>query len=361
MPDPIPTDDLYGRLGVPVDADTPAIDRAWRNLLKQHHPDVAGALSLQLAKLINVAHDWLSNAERRGRYDAAIRQREGRLATGFARGRPRPAPPRRSRPREAPPRRAAPIDDLDDTFGASAPAVRSFLAQAASLTRNDIDRLSVSESVDPAAELREVIPPELWSRINALDARLAADCPGTVMADHHAAASARSYGHALVLEMFLWYYLADPEPLLEQMRRGWESSVGLPRYGPNTDEVTALIARLRRATPVQASAVAAAWDHLGESRPWPADAAEFDFAALEVSAALARRDAGRVAPALSTADSASAERRRSAFASTAHVVTLRPIFSPHAYARYQPAWAAAGFRGLRRATDAAPQATVRRA
>ena len=58
MPDPIPTDDLYARLGVPVDADRASIDRAWRALLKQHHPDIAGSVSLELAKLINVAHDW---------------------------------------------------------------------------------------------------------------------------------------------------------------------------------------------------------------------------------------------------------------------------------------------------------------
>ena len=94
MPDPIPTDDLYARLGVPVDADRASIDRAWRALLKQHHPDIAGSVSLELAKLINVAHDWLSHPERRARYDAAIRQREGRswgasaTATSGRRARP---------------------------------------------------------------------------------------------------------------------------------------------------------------------------------------------------------------------------------------------------------------------------------
>jgi hypothetical protein len=362
MPDPIPTDDLYARLGVPADADTPSIDRAWRNLLKQHHPDIAGTLSLQLAKLINVAHDWLSNPDRRARYDAAVHQREGRRTTGSARSRPKPPPaPRRTWPRDAPHRHAAPPDDLDDTFGASAPAIRSFLAQAAALTRDDIDRLAVSESVDPVADLREVIPPELWSRIGALDTRLQAVTPAAAMAVPGAAASARAYGHALVLELFLWYYLADPEPLLEQMRRGWESSVGLPRYGPNTPEVTALIARLRRVTPEHAAALAAAWETLGDPEPWPADAWEFDFAALEVSAALARRDAAQALPQDVARTSADADRWRGAFASTAHVVTLRPIFSPRAYARYGAAWTAIGFSGARRALGEAPRPTVRRA
>ncbi len=366
MPDPIPTDDLYARLGVSADADTPAIDRAWRALLKQHHPDVAGAISLELAKLINVAHDWLGDAERRARYDAAVHRREGRRTTttpSARRPRQGPSPSRRPRPRATPEThaRAAPLDSYDEVFGASAPAIRSFIAQAAALTQNDIDRLSVSEPLDPLSDLRDLVPPELWARTVALDARLAEACVPAVLADPRAAASARGYGHALVLELFLWYYLADPELLLEQMRRGWESSVGLPRYGPNTDEVTALLARLERATPAQADALAAAWAALGDPLPWPPDAWEFDFAALEVSAALARRDAGRVAASLRAPDTEHATRWHEAFGSTAHVVTLQPIFSPLAYARYQRAWGPLGGPVLRRGTEEAPRPTVRRA
>ena len=364
MPDPIPADDLYARLGVSMDADTPAIDRAWRALLKQHHPDIAGAISLELAKLINVAHDWLSDTGRRARYDAAVHQREGRRTTTWPparRSRQGPAPSRRARPRAATHAHAAPPDSFDDVFGASAPGVRSFIAQAAALTHNDIDRLSVSEPVDPMADLRDLVPPELWARIGALDARLAAACAPAMLSDPRAAASARGYGHAVVLELFLWYYLADPELLLEQMRRGWESSVGLPRYGPNTDEVTALLSRLERATPAQADVLAAAWATLGDPLPWPPDAWEFDFAALEVSAALARRDAGRVAALLPAPDAQHATTWREAFGSTAHVVTLRPIFSPRAFARYQRASGALGGPALRRGIGEAPRPTVRRA
>jgi hypothetical protein len=363
MPDPIPTDDLYARLAVPPDADTPAIDRAWRSLLKQHHPDIAGPVSLELAKLINVAHDWLTDATRRARYDAAIRQRQGRR-TGSGRihrARPAPAPARRETTHEAHRHHAAPSDDLDEVFGAGGPTIRSFLAQAAGLTRNDIDRLTVSDGVDPAADLRDLVPPDLWARIVALDARLLAVCAPAVTADQQASTSARGYGHALVLEPFLWYYLADPEPLLEQMRRGWECAVGLPRYGPNTDEVTALLARLERATPLQARALAAAWDGLGDPLPWPPDAWEFDFAALEVSAALARRDAGRTAALVPAADPAEATRWREAFGSTAHVVTLRPIFPPRAFAWYQRAWGPLGGPVARRTSGEAPRPTVRRA
>src|SRR5438876_10246036 len=77
----IPTDDLYARLELPVGADPAAVEIAWRSLLKRHHPDVAGAASLQLAKQINVAHDWLSDPGLRARYD------EARHPIGFRAGR----------------------------------------------------------------------------------------------------------------------------------------------------------------------------------------------------------------------------------------------------------------------------------
>jgi hypothetical protein len=367
MADRIPTDDLYARLDVAVDADTPSIERAWRNLLKRHHPDIAGAVSLELAKLINVAHDWLADADRRARYDAALRQREGRRSP--AARPPRPHPRARARPepvRHQPAggdrhAHSVPADDLDEVFGASGPAIRSLLAQAAALTRSDIDRLSVTDGIDPVADLRDVIPAELWGRLSAVDLRLAALLPAEVLGDAGSVRSVRGYAHALVLELFLWYYLADPEPLLEQMRRGWECSVGLPRYGPNTDEVTALLARLERATPAEAAMVASAWDDLGEPMPWPDDAWQFDFAALEVSAALARRDAERTADLAAAVDPARGARWRNAFASTAHVVALRPIFPPRTWARYQRAWGPLGGPVSRRATGEAPRATVRRA
>lgn len=379
MPDPIPTDDLYARLGVPAHADSAAIDRAWRALLKQHHPDIAGAVSLELAKLINVAHDWLSDAGRRARYDAAVRQRGGRRTTG-ARGRPsrrpaaaspapasaRSAPPRPNRATRSAGPHAAPPDDPDETFGASAPAIRSFLAQAAALARDDLDRLSVTEAVDPVIDLRDAVPPELWARVEAIDARLLRSAPDVVLRAPAPATAARAYGHALVLEPFLWYYLADPEPLLEAMRRGWEAAVGLPRYGPNTDEVTAVLARLRRSSPDAARAAAVAWAELGDPEPWPADAWEFDFAALEVSTALARRDAAAAADPVAARAAGPPEpgellRWRTAFASTAHVVTLRPIFPPRAYARFERALRLATGRERGRPSAAQPEPVVRRA
>ncbi|HYC07492.1 MAG TPA: DnaJ domain-containing protein, partial [Candidatus Binatia bacterium] len=69
----IPTDDLYARLELPAGAPPEAVEIAWRALLKRHHPDVAWEGSLEAAKRINIAHDWLSDPALRARYDDARR------------------------------------------------------------------------------------------------------------------------------------------------------------------------------------------------------------------------------------------------------------------------------------------------
>src|SRR5258708_40234388 len=78
----LPPDDLYARLELPINASFEAIEIAWRALLKQHHPDVAGPTADELAKRINVAHDWLSDPDLRARYD---RERHARRATAGGR------------------------------------------------------------------------------------------------------------------------------------------------------------------------------------------------------------------------------------------------------------------------------------
>src|SRR3954468_3358762 len=76
----VPSDDLYARLEVPLDATYEAIEIAWRALLKQHHPDIAGATALETAKRINVAHDWLSDPDLRSHYDPERGPRSGSRA-----------------------------------------------------------------------------------------------------------------------------------------------------------------------------------------------------------------------------------------------------------------------------------------
>ncbi len=364
MPDPIPTDDLYARLGLAADADGTEIERAWRGLLKQHHPDVAGPASLEAAKRINVAHDWLSDTARRARYDAAHRVRRGwrgRPSRAGSGPRPRPARP-------APPEPSA---ELIQTFSASAAAIAAFLDRARRLTRDDVDRLSVSEPFLFAPRIRHLLPAELVGRLDALDRLLAEALGPERWSNRRLRASARAYGHSLVLDAFLWLQLVHPEPLLEQTRKGWEASVGFPRYGPNTPEVATFVERCAAATADEAQNLVRAWRRCGlHADPWPEAVAADDYAALEVSAALARHDA-EAALRLDGLEGRARAAALRAFRRSAHVVALRPIFSADEYAAHGRPWAellepqaamagtagqgGTGYARVRRATTGGPR------
>ena len=96
-------------LGVPPDATEQELHAAWRRQLKYWHPDRGNHPdALEHAKLINLAHDVLTNSTRRAQYD---RQR---AAAGW---RPSASGPSYSRPvrwktvsREGPPRASEGFD-----------------------------------------------------------------------------------------------------------------------------------------------------------------------------------------------------------------------------------------------------------
>ncbi len=98
-----PLADYYFVLGVPPDATETELHAAWRRQLKYWHPDRGNHPdALEHAKLINLAHDVLTNSTKRAAYD---RQR---AAAGW---RPSTSAPSYSRPvqwktvsREGPPR-----------------------------------------------------------------------------------------------------------------------------------------------------------------------------------------------------------------------------------------------------------------
>ena len=230
------------------DADAAAIDRAWRTLLKRHHPDIAGAAALELAKLINVAHDWLGDVGRRARYDAATgglrRTPASRATCGRVDPRPHAAAP-------ASPAPSSPPDDLDAH-------VRSRRRGHPILPRPGGRHSRATTSTGCRYRIRWTRPrscgtsyrPSWWARIDAISTRRVARlAPAGLRADRRAAAAAAAASVARSSSIsLLWHYLADPEPLLDQMRRAWESSVGLPRYGPNTTEVAAADRSAREAS-----------------------------------------------------------------------------------------------------------------
>lgn len=65
-------DNYYAILGVPIDADDDTLKRAYRQLARRYHPDLAGAEGAAHMKRINRAYDVLHDPEKRLNYDTII-------------------------------------------------------------------------------------------------------------------------------------------------------------------------------------------------------------------------------------------------------------------------------------------------
>ncbi len=65
-------DNYYAILGIPIDADDDTLKRAYRQLARRYHPDLAGPEGAVQMKRINRAYDVLSDPEKRLNYDTII-------------------------------------------------------------------------------------------------------------------------------------------------------------------------------------------------------------------------------------------------------------------------------------------------
>ncbi len=65
-------DNYYAILGVPIDADSDTLKRAYRQLARRYHPDLAGPENALQMKRINRAYDVLSDPQKRLNYDTII-------------------------------------------------------------------------------------------------------------------------------------------------------------------------------------------------------------------------------------------------------------------------------------------------
>jgi curved DNA-binding protein CbpA len=321
----LPPDDLYARLELPVDATAEAIEVAWRALLKRHHPDVAGAHADDVAKRINVAHDWLSDPELRARYDRERHQR--RSARSVRDGRParEPAP----RPQPVPRR---PIDPAE--------AVERHLDRVRRLTDDELDRLSLAEVAPIAfvATISRFLPAERIAALETLEARIQDALPARGRWDAPTRDAAIGYGDELLLGPFLDEHLSEPfrERVRERLARGWEAAVDQPRYGPSSSLVADALRRLEALPPSERARVAMASRSApvpGEL-PWPRGLSAQDDDALRVSSALAQRDAiallGDPVPALA----------RRSLARAMHGLVLRHAFRPAELVRLLGPWGA---------------------
>jgi restriction system protein len=68
----IPAFDLYAELEVSERASVETIQAAYRSLQLRNHPDRAGPGAGDRAVRLNIARDWLTDTERRARYDAHL-------------------------------------------------------------------------------------------------------------------------------------------------------------------------------------------------------------------------------------------------------------------------------------------------
>jgi DnaJ domain len=83
-------DNYYAILGVPIDADSETLKRAYRQLARRYHPDLAGPGGAVQMKRINRAYDVLSDPENRLNYDTIIGGVIDLRKGGLTRPRPKP-------------------------------------------------------------------------------------------------------------------------------------------------------------------------------------------------------------------------------------------------------------------------------
>ena len=326
----LPNDDLYARLGVPRDASPEAIELAWRALLRQHHPDVAGANGLELAKRINVAHDWLSDPDLRRRYD---RER----SIGVRAGRP----PRAGTDWAAPVRRAVRRPPT------TAELVASIVDRVGRLTPDELDRLALAEPAPIAflATLRQFVPPELERTLDDAEHSAMARLPPAARRSAPIRDAVVGRLADILLSDVLEQILGDPASswARERLTRGWDSAVGQPRYGPATAAIGTLLDRLRgqSADELRQLAATGTLERLGDP-PWPDATSPEEDDVLRVSSELAAADAiDAVDRALTHTDTRGIRTvtgARRAAARIAHLLVLRHAFPLRAFDRHAAPW-----------------------
>ena len=326
----LPDDDLYARLEVPVNASGEAIEIAWRALLKRYHPDVAGssdAGALDRAKRINVAHDWLSDPALRARYDRERGIGRGPRAPGWV--------ARSARPRPAVHRHEV-EEDPRALFAA-------FLARVGTLTRDEIDRLSMAESapIAFAATIRRLLTPDRLAALDTAETAVTARLPAAAR-DISVLEGVLAAAREIVLGDVLDAELSGPfrDRVHERLMRAWESSIGQPRYGPNTGGVTAVVNRIGRLSAAELRVLAEAAPGAREPLPWPRNVTPEDDEALRVSSALAMRDA-RAAVPVDLVDRRTKERAARLAARAAHLTVMRPAVRTGEWSRLMRPWTSA--------------------
>ena len=206
----------------------------------------------ELAKRINVAHDWLSDPDLRARYD---RERHPAAPAAAARGRRRrpaagPAPP-------APPvrRRAAPVRRPVDP----AEALARHLDRIRPADRRTSSTGCRSPRPPPIAFIATIsrfLPPDRQEALETLEPMVQEPCRGGPAGTRRRAT--RRSGSPRRSSSGRSSTSTCPAPFRERVRerltRGWQAAVDQPRYGPNTAAVVDALAPARGAAAGRAGA-----------------------------------------------------------------------------------------------------------
>ena len=328
----LPDDDLYARLEVPVDASAEVIEIAWRALLRRHHPDVAGADGLAVAKAINVAHDWLSDRALRERYDE-----ERGIRTGG-----RVAQAQRATWPDEGPATAQPARRATRVVEDPAVALRRFLERLGRLTADDLDRLDCADATPIAfiATIERFLSEEQLAAVAAAERSVEERLPSTSWRRPSVRDAVLGPVYEHVLGRFLDEHLDEPfrGRVRERLTRGWDAAVGKPRYGPNGADVEALIRRIEALDEDELRAVARSGASAAvEPEPWPSDATPEDDEALRVSSVLAGRDATLVLEGRGL-ERATLTAARRAVTHVAHLLVLRHAFPAGEWERRAAPW-----------------------
>lgn len=261
--------------------------------------DVAGPAAGELAKRINVAHDWLSDPVLRERYDRERHPQRPAFAGGGPRARAGANIRSAGRAADRAPRARsqAPARPRDP-----AAALAAHLDRIRRLSDDELDRLSLAETAPIAfiASIARFLPADRQDALRAIETQVGNALPRRGRWDAATRDAAVGFAQEILLAPFLDEHLSGDfrERVRERLTRGWQAAVDQPRYGPNTDLVRAALERL-------ASLPVAERARLGSSAarqtgspelPWPRGLSPAEDDALRVSSALAQRDAVGLLP-----------------------------------------------------------------
>ena len=298
MSQPLPDFDPFELLGVDASADAAMVDRAYKARIRHVHPDIAGVAGLDETKRLNIAREWLLDAELRAQLPPPA-PRWGRLPK-----RPKPADtPSSTTTQQAPPRppraatetdwfwegKAAPPprpswdydpeadDPLKYDFGAWNDELRLLFETVRDLTADERARVTYSLGEEPPMlfdDFEAVVGERMWARSVALqDAieqvwreRVDEGPPllfprgrvfGNGIVVVNAYAQWRLLGEAIAQKT------RDPLAVAALEKRctaPWAASVGHLRFGSRQEQVTACLDDARRMTLAQTIRLSRAWE-----------------------------------------------------------------------------------------------------